>query len=277
MTHPLALVIYNRPEHLRQVMEALAPQKPEPLYIFADGPMDEVAVKEARDMAWNMANWTDRRLLLGQPKNLGLAASIINAVDQAMKYNDTVIILEDDCVPGPHFMAFMDECLKRYKDDPKVLCCTGYTVNIPDDLKQAHDWDVYFMPRTETWGWATWRHKWRLYRRDVGVAYREALQRRVDLAAGGPDVPGMIEDRVDNKSDSWSPGWMLAAYLNDMYCAFPMTSHIQNIGVDGSGRHCGQSEIWKTEIATEKPTRFPKGFIKNKAIEDYVREYHAHY
>ena len=277
MTHPLALIIYNRPNHLRRVIEALAPQKPEPLYIFADGPKagETELVKETRDLAWNMTDWTERRLLVGRHDNVGLAASIVGAVDGVMKHNETCIVLEDDCVPGPYFMAFMEECLNRYEDDRKVLCCTGYTVNLPEDM--GVDWDCYFMPRIETWGWGTWRHKWEMYRRDLGKAYQEALRRRVDLTRGGPDVPAMIEARLDGQGDSWSPGWMLACYLEDMYCVFPTTSHIQNIGMDGSGAHCGPSDRWYSEIATVKPTRFPKGFIKNKRIEDYVRQYHSRY
>lgn len=274
MNHPLALVVYNRPKHTKHVIDRLRPMAPRPMYVFSDGPKNEadgLQVGRVRGQA-TLIDWATP-LQLWQAKNIGLAASILNAVNVVFETFETVIILEDDCLPGPHFMAFMSECLDRYKDDPQVLCVTGYTVNIP----QPTQWDCYFMPRIETWGWATWRDKWALYRSDIAEAYRDALGKRVDLAKGGPDVPAMIQAKVEGHSDSWSPGWMLAGYLNEMYCVFPTVSHIQNIGMDGSGAHCGKSDRWITAITDEKPTRFPDGFVENKTIEDHVREYHAHY
>ena len=38
MSHPIALIAYNRPKHLKRVLKALRKLQAEPLYVFADGP-----------------------------------------------------------------------------------------------------------------------------------------------------------------------------------------------------------------------------------------------
>lgn len=281
MSHPLALIVYNRSKHTKQVLDALRSQAPDPMYVFSDGAKDQVDavnVTGAR-VVLSAINWTTP-LETWQPTNIGLADSIIGAVDTVLERYETVIVLEDDCLPGPHFMAWMNKCLDSYKDDPGILAISGYTVNIPEHLRGG--WDCYIMPRIETWGWATWREKWKLYERDVETALQRAKDKGVDLAQGGPDVPAMLEARARGDSQSWSPGWMLAAYLNEMYCVFPMVSHVQNIGTNGSGVHCGASERWRTAIAEEELIRLFASAEAGKlahgqAIIDYVREYHAHY
>lgn len=270
--HPLALIIYNRPDHLRRVLEALAPQKPEPLYIFSDGPKagDEEAVDAARAQISIALEWT-APILCWRKTNLGLGQSIVAAVDHVLARHDTVIVLEDDCEPGPHFMAWMNKCLDSYRNDPGILSISGYTVNIPEQLRDG--WDAYLIPRIETWGWATWKHKWALYERDVKAALERARALEIPLDRGGPDVPAMLQ----SSSQSWSPGWMLACYLNDMLCVYPMVSHIQNIGMDGSGVNCGTSERWVTSIADRLPGEVLRAYALDRALVDYVKDYHAHY
>uniref|UniRef100_A0A6M3LWJ8 Putative glycosyltransferase n=1 Tax=viral metagenome TaxID=1070528 RepID=A0A6M3LWJ8_9ZZZZ len=271
MNHPLALIIYNRPDHLRRVLEALAPQEPEPLYIFSDGPRPGETVDTARAQIGKALEWT-APILCWRETNLGLGASVVAAVDHVLARHDTVIVLEDDCEPGPHFMAWMNNCLDLYRHDPHILSISGYTVNIPEHLR--HDRDAYMMPRIETWGWATWRDKWVLYERDKEVALSRAEALEIPLDRGGPDVPAMLR----GSSQSWSPGWMLACYLNDMFCVYPMVSHVQNIGMDGSGVNCGTSERWVTAIAEQEPEKYPVTVQEwMEPIGDYVRAYHAHY
>lgn len=269
--HPLALIIYNRPAHLRRVLEALEPQRPDPLYIFSDGPKQGHNVDEARAQIEVALRWT-APIVCWRKTNLGLGASVVAAVDHVLREHDAVIVLEDDCEPGPHFMAWMNDCLDLYKDDPRILSVSGYTVNIPAELRNGGG---YLMPRIETWGWATWKHKWALYERDVGQALHKAETMKVPLDRGGPDVPAMIQARAEGRSQSWSPGWMLAAYLNDMRCLYPSVSHVQNIGTDGSGVHCGKSERWVTEIAQEPLDALD--VVDDEAIAQHVWDYHGNY
>lgn len=278
MSYPVALIAYNRPEHLRQVLDALKANKPKELWIFCDSAKDDAAEPAVEEVRQIVKGLKRRKVYISSwSPHAGLGQSVLNAVTAMMNIHKAAIILEDDCVPGPQFLNYMNACLDKYRDNERVLAISGYTVQLPEAMLANHPWDCYFFPRIETWGWATWRHKWELYRRDIQQAYAEAQEKKIDLDRGGPDVPAMIDARAQGRTQSWSPGWMLAGYLNDMVCVYPTVSHIQNIGTDGSGVHCGPSERWVTAIAQTKPTRFPDDLVENEEIRRFVWEYHKTY
>lgn len=259
MRHPYVLVVYNRPEHIRRVIESLSKFCPEPLYVFCDGPksnQDERDVLAVRDIIARYITWT-KPGVIERGDNFGLARSIVAAVDYVLERHDTIILLEDDCVVGPHFSYFMETCLDKYWDNSRILGITGYTIPLPDVVHESYPYDCYTFPRIGSWGWATWRDRWEFYQRDFVTAYETAKYLGCDLTAGGKDIPSMIERSIAGKLDIWSPGWVLANVLTDTYYIYPTASHIANIGYDGSGTHCGKSSRYDTPIAKVKPIRFP--------------------
>jgi len=272
---PIALCAYNRPEHFKRVLDALEWLGCASLYIFIDGPhalADCDDIKAVRFLAESIT-WTDP-FIIRQRANIGLARSIVGAVDTVLESHECVIVLEDDCVPGPQFMCYMGKCLELYADNPKVISVGGYTMKLPEEILAQYPHDAYFFPRIETWGWATWRRTWALYERDTASAYARARQASVNMTAGGNDIPAMIEDKIRRNADSWSGGWLLAAALNNMLCVYPTRSHIQNIGMDGSGVHCGKTTKWDTELEMATPSRFPAEAIEDRAISEAVLGYY---
>jgi len=272
MKHPTALVCYNRPQHLERVLLALRQHEPEPLYVFCDGPKDEAdteRVLAVRELV-EAIDWTEPWVRT-RSYNVGLAASVTAAVDRALSHHETVILLEDDCVPGPYFYEYMDHCLSQYREQP-VLSISGYTVRLPD-ISYPHD--VYFVPRIGSWGWATWRDRWALYERDVARARTLCMQARLDLRMGGNDVPSLVQARIERGLDAWTPGWILAGYLHGMTSIYPRRSHIINIGMDGSGVHSGKAGTWATLSADGPATRFPDDPVFHRPIIDAFMEYYG--
>jgi len=273
--HPVALITYNRPVHTARVLEQLERLQPKPLFVFSDGPKDrndEAAIGAVRELIGGIT-WTRPILSLGS-RNLGLRGSLLDAVDRVLSIYDTVIVLEDDCVPGPYFLEFVSECLDRYAEDEWVLSVAGYTVPL-SGTNVGYPYDAYFNTRAETWGWATWRRAWCHYERDVSTAYRRALRENVDLTQGGTDVPGMIQKFVAGHLDAWSPGWLLAHYLRRAYCVYPTYSHVENIGFDGSGQHCGPSNYYDSPPCTVRPSRYPAKLIEYPPITQRVKDFYS--
>jgi len=260
MNHPLALVCYNRPRHLAQVLDALAEIKPEPLYVFSDGPKDEAdagRVKEVRTLLLGI-RWT-APVITVKSENAGLARSVVGAVDCVLGNHETIIVLEDDCVPGPYFVDFMAACLEKYRDDDRVMSVSGYGYPLPPGTFDGYGWDAFFFPRIESWCWATWRRAWRHYVRDGDLAARfeEAQRAGVDLEAGGRDVPGLIRSKLKRGRDWWTPGWLLGTAMADGLTVYPVKSHARYIGADGSGANMGASGKWDVPISAQGSWRLP--------------------
>ena len=275
MKRPTALITYNRPSHTARILAKLREHRIEPLFVFSDGPKSQADAEKVRAVRELIAgiSWTQPTVVT-RGKNLGLKNSVISAVDRVLKQYETIIVLEDDCIPGPWFFEFVTQCLERYKDNRQVLTIGGWTVPLSHAAKD-YAYDAYFQPRVETWGWATWRRAWPYYERNVKAAYARAKRAGIDLNQGGTDVPGMIERFIGGKLDAWSPGWLLGVYLNRGYCVYPVKSHIQNIGFDGSGVHCGTTSHFNSPICQSKPSRFPDRVILHAPIVKRVKEFYS--
>lgn len=273
---PLILLIYNRPKKAKQMIRALREIKPKLLYVFLDGPKNEQEVhliEQCRDLVVDGVDWTTPRLTC-RSKNFGLAKSVVSAVYKVLTVHDRMVLLEDDCIPGPFFMNFMEMCLHKYEDVDNVMAATGYTVPIPQSIRDEYPWSVYFAHRIGSWGWGTWRRAWEKYERDLRVVYDKAIASNVDLSQCGKDAKRYIEGQLEDEKDTWTPNWLLALYLRNAYCVYPVVSHIQNIGFDGTGVHCGTSSSYDTPLATQVPTRFPDVPLDDASIMQNFRKWY---
>ena len=86
--------------------------------------------------------------------NAGLARSIISGVHMLTEEHGNVIVIEDDLVLAPGFLAYMSAALRRYADEPSVYQISGHAFDTPE---LAGATKAAFLPFTTTWGWATWR------------------------------------------------------------------------------------------------------------------------
>ena len=56
---------------------------------------------------------------------------------------------------------------------------------------------------------------------------------------GGDDMTNMLISQMEGKLDSWAIRWCYTLFKKNAYCIYPTKSYIDNIGMDGSGVHCG--------------------------------------
>ncbi len=273
---PLALLIYNRPDKVSRMLDALAVFRPSPLYVFSDGaaqPQDERLVRWCRDLVTARVDWTEP-IVVKRRRNWGLAQSVVKAVDKVLQKHDRIVVLEDDCIPGPRFMEFMELCLDEYEDVKQVMAVTGYTVPVPQSRLDSYPWDVYFLPRFGSWGWGTWRRAWTHYERNLQTAYDEAVRQGVDLAQCGSDMKHYIEGQLKQDRDVWTPNWTLTLYLRGAYCVYPTVSHVQNIGHDGTGVQCRDTKKYDVKVAIELGTRLPDLPVMSQAMTDNYRRFY---
>lgn len=241
MSAPIALFIFNRPDHLRRTLSSLtrcAGFQAAPLFVFGDGPRgrdDASQVEAARAVAREILG--DRAKYIFQDRNKGLARSIIDGVDEVVATQGRAIIVEDDLDLAPNFLVYMNEALDRYEHDEVVFQVSGYAYDAPELRARS---EAVFLPFIATWGWGTWRRAWSQL--DEAATGWEALQsnkglrRRFNLG-GVYDYATMIERQMVGKRDSWGIRWYWSVFARDGLVLYPPCSLVSNEGFDGSGSH----------------------------------------
>lgn len=233
------LFTYHRSEHTRKVLEALSIniQKPEKLFIFQDGIGADTNVTEWRKVKEIITSitWCDVEICISNTKK-GCRRTVIDGINYVLQYFDSVIVLEDDCVPQPQFISYMEQALRKYNNCSKVYSIGGHAWDI--DLPSSH-MDAYFNGRISSWGWGTWKNRWEQFQEDDQLLQKI---KKVDggierLNLWGADLESMLVGNVIGTCDSWATFWALTVIKNDGVCLSPYKSLIHNIGMDGSGRH----------------------------------------
>ncbi|MEO1436010.1 MAG: glycosyltransferase, partial [Bacteroidota bacterium] len=134
----IALFVYNRPSHTKQVLEALTVAdgaQSLPLFIYSDGakPGDEKAVEAIRDLV-DAFLWPGTKTIIERNSNFGLAKNITEGVSAVLDRFDQIIILEDDIVLSKGAIRYFQEALSLYRDDEKVMHISAYNWPVKSEL-----------------------------------------------------------------------------------------------------------------------------------------------
>lgn len=267
---------YHRYEHLKRVIEALKGNTvlPDKLIIFQDG------IKESTNLdGWKKVNhyvksidFCETEIVLSE-KNEGLANSVVKGIDYAFSQSDQVIVLEDDCVPAVDFMNYMEQAFEAYRDSKDVWSISGYAW--PIDVV-SNVYDAYFTGRVSSWGWGTWKDRWKYYEQDFSIIDRINSNRQTakNLLCWGWDLEQMLRDRKDGINDSWAVFWALIVIENMGKCLSPYRSLIQNIGTDGTGTNCGETHIYDVTLNDGNSVKyvFPqKTGFDQRVIQQFIQ------
>ncbi len=244
------LFTYHRSHHTQTVLKALKNNMryPEKLFVFQDGlKADEDEDEWQRvNRLINEVDWCDTEIIVSE-YNKGLAASIIAGVTYVFREYDAVIVMEDDCVPAPAFMDFMQQCINKYQHNEKIHSVSGYAY--PVSLKK-NKYDVYACGRISSWGWGTWKDRWVHFEKDYELVKKMKQAEKIsrNLAMWGSDLESILVGNIRGICDSWAVFWALDAIYREKICLNPYESLIQNIGLDGSGTHCGCSDEFDVAV-----------------------------
>ena len=62
----------------------------------------------------------------------------------------------------------------------------------------------------------------------------------------------MLLNSINSKNDSWAIKWYASAFLKNKLTLHPKYSLVNNIGMDGTGRHSSTTSIFKTKLKHKK-------------------------
>ena len=249
---PITLFVYNRPEHTRRTVEALKQNrlaKESNLIIFSDSPRSQAQAEQVGEVRAyiRQIEGFNSVIVVERETNLGLARSIIDGVTTIVGKYGRIIVLEDDMVTSPYFLAYMNEALEKYKDDDRVVSIHGYVYPVTQALPEA-----FFLPGADCWGWATWSRGWACFNSDGQFLLDELKRRKLTHGFdfnGAYGYSKMLEEQIKGINDSWAVRWYASAFLAGKLTLYPGCSLVHNIGNDSSGTHCGESSSLDSELS----------------------------
>ena len=283
---PVAVFVYNRPEKTKTLFESLRQNTlagSSEIFVFSDGPRDDRAkdkVDEVRAYIDSLisGSWFGNMTVYKSDTNKGLANSVISGVTDIINRYGKIIVLEDDLVLSPHFLTYMNECLKHYASDRRIWSVDGYSYDPvrPD----GYPYNVYLTLRASSWGWGTWKDRWDMIDWDVRDYKRFRLNPIANIlfSRGGNDLPSMLRAHIKGKNDSWAVRWCYSQFKAGMYSVVPLKTLVSNRGLDGTGTNCGDDDekgFGRPEVEKDRKEWACEGITANRMlIRDFYKKHH---
>ncbi|MES2951088.1 MAG: hypothetical protein V4858_21335 [Pseudomonadota bacterium] len=278
----IILFAYNRPDKLARLAACLAlcPEfVTQPLYIFVDGPRTEddlTAVEATAALAVSISH--PRKTVCQRDGNLGLRGSLRNGISTVLERHESVIVLEDDLILGPHALDYLLRGLDKYRDEKRVASICAYAMN-EDNPDLNTNSRAYFLPMTHPWGWATWRDRWQAQLETLRAPQEHSLEvsrafKRAMNVSGLRNFSKMLDLAERGVVNSWWIYWHREAVFRHQVSLFPSRTHVINAGIDGSGTHASRWNVLRRwlpdkQMATDKAS-LPEGVMVDFAMLDQI-------
>jgi len=257
---PIALFVYNRPEHTRRTISYLKKNllaEESRLFIFSDGPKTtaEIAnVEQVRQIALQTTGFKAVKVI-NSDVNMGLANSIISGVSRLVKEYGKVIVFEDDLLSSPYTLQYFNNALNRYAEHEQVMHISAYMF----DLKKKDLAETFFFRAAFSWGWATWDRAWANFEPDVETLIAQFDADKINRFSidGTMNFWKQIQDFKAGKNNSWAIRWYASIFLKGGLTLNPRDSLIHNIGHDGTGVHSNIENTYQVQMARKPVNSFP--------------------
>lgn len=280
---PVILFVYDRPDHAKQTLDALAANElaeQSELFVFCDGPKKESVIERNRQVVELITAEKERGrfasvTLTVSPVNKGLAASIIGGVTDIIHRYSKCIVVEDDLITSTKFLSYMNDALDFYKEKKSIFSISGFTYPLKALQKYPHD--VYLSYRACSHGWATWSDRWDSVDWEVKdfTKLSRSLVKRYRFNRGGNDLYRMLRHQMRGERNSWAIRFCYSQSKQERYTIYPSKTLVKNIGFDGSGTHCqdlGRENNVSTVLTLNKPMLVDPQPDK-KVLRDFKNQY----
>lgn len=280
---PVVIFGFNRPQCIKKTIESLLQNRESrfsDLYVFVDGPRkgkvgELEKIQEVQNIVKDVKGFNSLHYTFSET-NKGLALSVIEGVTQVLDLYGKVIVLEDDLLLASNFLNFMNQGLDFYEHCTDVMSVCGHSckVNVPKN----YPYDAYFLTRSSSWGWATWKDRWEDidWKLDDWVSVER--NKKSFVKSQGSDVFGMLSDWKKGKNNSWAIRFCYSQFVKDKLSVIPNISLVDNRGFDGDGTNCKHYSRFKFEFDSRKNYivfKFPSEVKLNSRLYKQALWYHS--
>ena len=273
---PIALFVYNRPDHTRRTLNYLQKNvlaEESRLFIFSDGAKtdaDQPKVDQVRQLIKEVSGFKSVKVINSKQNN-GLANSIIKGVTQLVNEYGKVIVFEDDLLSSPYTLEYFNEALTRYANEEKVMHIGAYMFDLEDKKLP----ETFFYRIAPSWGWATWARAWKNFEPDVDTLIAQFDKQKIYAFSidGTMNFWKQIQEFKAGKNNSWAIRWYASIFLKGGLTLNPSHSLVHNIGHDGTGVHSNIENTYQVKIAQKPVKEFPAVVKEDQQAHQAIRHF----
>lgn len=282
---PVAIIIFNRPDMTRKVVNVLREVKVKQLFVIADGPRksvpDDIERCNLTRMVIEEIDWDCDIHLRYLDENIGCGHGPSKGLDWVFSQVSECIILEDDCIPHPTFFQFCTELLEKYKNDDRVMMISGNN-HLLDRVTTKNSY--LFSINTQTHGWATWKRAWSKY--DFYMSdwlevksqnwlsnYLQSKRYAISWIQTFDEV--YAEARKNRDCSYWDFQWTYCCWKNSALNILPCVNLITNIGYGERATHFIPGDHPLSALPSKPmnfPLKHPIGIMRNYEADIAIRE-----
>jgi hypothetical protein len=273
---PIALFVYNRPEHTRRTLTYLQKNvlaDESRLFIFSDGAKtaaDRDKVEEVRALVKDITGFKSVKLI-ARKENMGLANSIISGVSQLVNEFGKVIVFEDDLLSSTYTLQYFNESLVKYEHEDAVMHIGAYMFGLDDKTLP----ETFFYRIATSWGWATWARAWKNFEPDIDQLMGRFDKQKIHQFSieGSMNFWKQMQEFKTGKNNSWAIRWYASIFLNGGLSLNPSRSLVHNIGHDGTGVHSNIEHMYQVNIAQKPVKKYPKEVKEDHQAHQAIKRF----
>lgn len=257
---PILIIGFNRPEFVRDQIEAISAAKPSQIFIAIDGPRpdhpgEDIKCKETAEQIKRIT-WPCEISTRIRNENLGCKYGPPDAISWFFSQVTAGIILEDDCRPTIDFLRFASELLIRYKDDERVGMISGN--NHYGFMSNPQD-SYRFSMNISIWGWASWSRAWKYH--DVEPEHFRSNANQIfdttSLTRRGKRLASAFFNQVLSANSTWDTQWALTLLKKEMFSITPARNLVANMGFQPESTHTGGYNFDTVHFINTQKLHFP--------------------
>jgi len=270
---PVLIIVFNRPNETKLLLELLEKVKPKYLYVSADGPRlnnsnDIVDCAITRDLITQKITWDCELKTLFRDKNLGCRFAPAEAITWFFSHVEKGLIVEDDCLLDLSFFNFAEEMLNFYEHNERVMHIAASST-----IKLASNKSFSFSIYPAIWGWATWKRAWEKFDISIPDWIGDKEKRNLPLYKRRKRIVSYFErrfdavynytplDAIEGGSNTWDYQWNYCLLKHDGVAIIPQNNLVKNIGFGSTATHTkDDNSPWANRETT--PLTFPLVYPK---------------
>jgi hypothetical protein len=245
--YPVFITTLNRYTHFRRCVESLArnthADKTE-LVIGLDYPPSkkyEEGYLKIKDYIPYIKGFK-KVTVFERSENFGPSRNFSSLKEYVFSHYDAAICSEDDNEFSPCFLDYMNKTLDFFGADSRVTSISGYISRSYYGLMC----NVIFSYDNNAWGCGLWRSKENTYAQYSEVDFVKiicSIRMSYKIFRTSPGVFSMLIEMVKKKQSWYDVKRTVLNIVNGTYQLRPSFSLSRNTGYDGSGIHCGTSDM----------------------------------